>query len=363
MRSRPVARRNKHLESSTRSSLRSQNARKPWIAGDRLLKLSDDFVRGFRLEDSGDGRFGMARLSANEVKQKIERFLLPRKSDGREQNRLRPVVTLRSEALAQGSESLGGPLIRNGPRGFRRRFVGTRQEASNPGNRRGAFDAQNAAVASAQHFGLVGGQNRPKAKQQRRGARPDLLDGASGVYANGRYLVYKEFHETVQQLGLRQTAALHQGQGARAAQCARCIFTASPHGLGLNMAYAAQENLGVLTLERGQRAADRVLRPALRISLDGIGEEAIEGCDEFRQQLGQTKFRRQVSGLGNDIVVAVSQRLAQRLNHRLRCLVFELVQSRELLIEAAFAGQSYASHQFQFHFLRIPCDRRSAFVA
>ena len=55
---------------------------------------------------------------------------------------------------------------------------------------------------------------------------------------------------------------------------------------------------------------------------------------------GRLPLAFEVSGFGNDVVVAVSEGLAQRLDDCLRGLVLEFIESCELLIEAVLAGHN-----------------------
>ena len=103
------------------------------------------------------------------------------------------------------------------------------------------------------------------------------------------------------------------------------------------MTQATQENPRVLALKRGERATEGVLGPALRIGLDRVREETVEGSEQFGHQPRQAEFANQVSSLGDDIVIAIRQHRAQGFDARLGRLVAKLVERRELLFNTAFA--------------------------
>ena len=74
------------------------------------------------------------------------------------------------------------------------------------------------------------------------------------------------------------------------AQLARRVPAESerpPGGFHLMMAQAAQEDVLVAAIETGQRAAQRVLRPALRIGLLGVDEEAVVSLEQAGNKIGE----------------------------------------------------------------------------
>ena len=91
-------------------------------------------------------------------------------------------------------------------------------------------------------------------------------------------------------------------------------------------------------LERKQRAAERVLGPTLRIGLDGIVEETIEGGKHLREQWCHVEFANQVGGFRHDEVVAVRKSFAQRLGAKFFWLSAEGVERGDLIFEVALAG-------------------------
>jgi hypothetical protein len=58
-----------------------------------------------------------------------------------------------------------------------------------------------------------------------------------------------------QQVGFEQAAALHQRQGAGGSESSGGVGGASVGGLGLDVFHSAEEEGGVLMLERGQGSA------------------------------------------------------------------------------------------------------------
>ncbi len=103
-----------------------------------------------------------------------------------------------------------------------------------------------------------------------------MLDRASGFDSNRLILVSKKPDKMCQQVWFGQAAALHQRQSAGGAQGSGGVGAASPHRFELNVVHAAEEDGSVLMLERGQRAAEGILGPALRIRLDRIVKKSLE---------------------------------------------------------------------------------------
>src|ERR1700716_769785 len=249
-----------------------------WIIGNQLLKLSGDLNRGYRPHDGLDSSLGIQRLGADQIKQEIKGLRLPGERDGRKQNGSEPGIGLGilKEALVQGAESLRRAIRGDGQRGFSGNVIARRKKAADPGNRASALDMDNAAETCAQNLRLVGSQNRAQPKQERGGSRTDLLDGAGYLHANRFIFVAKKHYQKVEQIGVRQTATLHQSECAGAAQCACGIGAASPHGFQLDVAHAADKNGSVVILKRRQRPAQRILGPALWIGLDRVRKETVE---------------------------------------------------------------------------------------
>lgn len=132
----------------------------------------------------------------------------------------------------------------------------------------------------------------------------------------------------LQQIRFWQAAALHQRESAGAAQSSGGIGAASPDGLKLKVAHPPQEDCGILMLKCRERAAQRILRPALRIGLDRVREEPIECAQQFRHQFGEREFPDQVCRFRHHVVIAMGQRLAQRFDSLRGCLLPEGVEGR-----------------------------------
>src|SRR5450631_459115 len=114
-----------------------------------------------------------------------------------------------------------------------------------------------------------------------------------------------------------------------------------PHRLHLDVPHPAQKNGFVLIFQGGERTAECILGPTLRIGLDRIIEEATKSCKQIRFQIRQTEFANQIRCLGHDEIVAMPQRAAQPFGTRLLRPLAKLIQSRELFFKAALSGHSW----------------------
>ena len=83
--------------------------------------------------------------------------------------------------------------------------------------------------------------------------------------------------------------------------------------------------------ERGERPADRILGPALRIGLYRIVEAAVERSQQIWSQGLHIQVADQIGRLGYDEIVLVSERFAQGRDAGFVRLVAEQLQSGELL--------------------------------
>src|SRR5258708_1779132 len=91
-------------------------------------------------------------------------------------------------------------------------------------------------------------------------------------------------------------------------------------------------------LERSESPAQRILRPALRIALRRVLKEAVECREQVRKHCGQLEFADEVRTFGDDEVVPLSERLAQRFYRGVARLLAKRIQSRELFFKLALAG-------------------------
>ena len=64
--------------------------------------------------------------------------------------------------------------------------------------------------------------------------------------------------------------------------------------------------------ERRERAAQRILGPALWIALDRIREETVEGRQQIGSHFREREFADEIGGLGNNEVVAMIESFSQR---------------------------------------------------
>ena len=83
------------------------------------------------------------------------------------------------------------------------------------------------------------------------------------------------------------------------------------------MLHAAQKDVGVLMLKRGQCPRNRDLGPTLRIALYRIFKKSVESGEQLWSQLRQAQLSHSIRRFGHQKVVTLRQRLAQRLNRQL----------------------------------------------
>ncbi len=137
---------------------------------------------------------------------------------------------------------------------------------------------------------------------------------------------------------------MHERQGTGGTQSSGSVGSASPDRFHLDVSHPAQKNFRFLILQCGERAAERVLGPALRIGLCWIFEEAVESVEQFRRQLRHAEFAHQIRRFPHDEVVAMRQRLAQGFEASFFRLLAKRVESGDLFLETALAG-----HGWQFN--------------
>src|SRR5579862_4378085 len=108
-----------------------------------------------------------------------------------------------------------------------------------------------------------------------------------------------------EQIVLTQTAALYQREGTGGAQSSRCVGAPSPYRFHLDVPHPAQKKFRLLIFESGERPAEGILGPALRIPLDRILEESIKGQEQIGHQIGHPEIADEVCSFCHDEVVAV----------------------------------------------------------
>jgi hypothetical protein len=97
---------------------------------------------------------------------------------------------------------------------------------------------------------------------------------------------------------------------------------------------AAQIRLGLPIVHRRERLRDGILRPALRVALDGVFEHPPERLDQLGDHLARVQLQRDLRRLGDHQPDAVAERFADgRRGGRSR---FRLAQTAE-----AFDGFFY----------------------
>ena len=144
--------------------------------------------------------------------------------------------------------------------------------------------------------------------QHGHGHLAELGKGAHRLQTHALVFIDERIEKDDEQFLVIEAIAGDERVSAVGAQGAGGIGPAAPRGFELMMAQAAQENVLVAALEAGQRAAQRVLCPALGVGFLGIGEEAIEGGEEVGHEIGEAVVFRQTRGLGDDEVIAVRER-------------------------------------------------------
>src|SRR5262249_2112176 len=124
--------------------------------------------------------------------------------------------------------------------------------------------------------------------------------------------------------------------GAVGAQRAGRVGNAAPHGLELMMPQPTQKYVLVAALEFGQRPAQSILGPALRVRLFRVREEAIESGEEFGDEIGEPVVLREARRFANNEVVAMGERFPDQSNGvRIKFTALQRVQRRHLLVESA----------------------------
>ena len=102
-----------------------------------------------------------------------------------------------------------------------------------------------------------------------------------------------------------------QGQCAGAAQGGGGVLFPAPHRLRLDVADAAQKGCGLMVIEGHQGLRNGILAPALRVALDGLFEEAVEGAEQVGQEVLEAHFGGEFGGLGDDQVDTVRKGFSQ----------------------------------------------------
>ena len=91
----------------------------------------------------------------HQLEQKFNCCILTRERDGRQEYGTKPRIGRFAEPMAQDFKARSGMSARNSQRSFARRVITRGQEARDPGNRPGAFDAQDSAVAGPENLRFI----------------------------------------------------------------------------------------------------------------------------------------------------------------------------------------------------------------
>ena len=132
---------------------------------------------------------------------------------------------------------------------------------------------------------------------------------------------------------VREGAALDEGEGGLGAEGAGGVGGATPDWLELNVAQSGEEGFGFLVLEEGKRLDNFELGPALRVGLDGVLEETLEGLGEFAGESQVLMSGNQPGGFGHEEVVAVGEEFAKRAFGLRGRKVAKGIEGGEILVE------------------------------
>src|ERR1035438_5127211 len=133
-------------------------------SSDTQFSHEKGFGRSCGAKNGFDCSFGVERFRANQIYQKLQRLILTREGDRGEQNRAPPRIARFRETLPQRMEPLDRMRSGNRKGCFSSGVVGSGKETSDPRDRAHAFDMQDSAVASPEHFGLVSAHHSSQAK-------------------------------------------------------------------------------------------------------------------------------------------------------------------------------------------------------
>jgi len=114
-----------------------------------------------------------------------------------------------------------------------------------------------------------------------------------------------------QDVGSGDVGARRESEGAGTAESSGGVGLPAPHGLHLNVMDAAEEGRGFAVIEGDEGFGDGVLAPALRVALDGLFEEAVEGAEEIGEQVLKAELGGHFGGFGDDEVDAIGEGLCE----------------------------------------------------
>jgi hypothetical protein len=136
-------------------------------------------------------------------------------------------------------------------------------------------------------------------------------DGADGFEADGLSALGKAFDKGAEDVFPANVGTGGKGEKANAAEAGSGVFLATPDGLHLDPARAAEEGSGLAVVEIDERLGDGVLAPALGVAIEGLFEEAVEGAQEVGDKLAKLVRGGYFGTLRNDEADAVGEGFAQ----------------------------------------------------
>src|SRR6185312_14906027 len=156
-------------------------------------------------------------------------------------------------------------------------------------------------------------------------------------------------------------AALHEREGACAAERAGGVGRSSPGGFVLVMVDAGEEELRFLGFEGSESFGEVVLGPALGVGLHRIGgwHEARERSDEVGEKRRELQLENMPRAAGDDQVAAMSKSFAENGERFVRRQVSGGVDRSELGVEVFACGHvSKAERWDRWHGTRRRCRPR-----
>ncbi len=259
--------------------------------------------------ESFDGAEGI-RLAcvADHVEQEIEGWRLASGTDSAEEHLAEFGVALTGERFLEewcgagqpgGSKSEGGLFGDGSELGL--------EEVGDEGQGLVVFQLEKIIEGLADDFGFGVALAGFQAKKKDGLVTLHLGDGADGVRADGEGAIGESVNQVAQDLASGNVGTRRQGERAGAAECGGGVGFPAPDGLHLNVMDAAEEGRGFTVIEGDEGFGDGVLSPALRIALDGLFEEAVEGAEEVGEQVFKAELGGDFGGFGNDEIDTVGK--------------------------------------------------------
>ena len=236
---------------------------------------------------------------------------MARDAEGAEQRLPVFQAARRGPGFQQQVHGVGLARAAEGEGGLFGHLIGGGEELADEGEGGAALQRDQRFQHLSGDGGLGVARARLEAEQPGALVAPHLGQGAGGISAHGGGGLGEGVDQVAQHLFAGEIGAGGKGQQANAAEGAGGVLLAAPHGLQLNVDGAAQEGGRLAMAEVLERPGDGVLAPTLRIALDGVSEEPVEGAQQIGEQIGSGQAGGDVGGFGGDQVAAVGERLAQ----------------------------------------------------